>query len=328
MLLLANLCFVSSIAAASIPIHMDLSRHVRFPVAFIPSAGGENIPGFVDLGQNSPVVTRQNMRPTMRVRVSGFIATESPDFLEVHFEANDGLTLDLEYQRPVMYLPIGPRSPVMNPNPVTRPRGFLLSPISATQADFVMNPENPLEYALGGEIFYAPRNPYNQAFWIVPAAVRLVNNESDQSVPPNESDFTFCGVFDRALQLINPTRMVQYPTVPDRIFQQVLSGLSAIGVTFNQNGQRLINFEESLYDDLPSIQYIMETDDHQLMSLAVIEPREYIEETSTGLYELRLRNSNPTNLDCTLTRTILGKLVIHFDIANRRIGFGEPLIEL
>ena len=249
---------------------------------------------------------------------------------------DDSVRLDLENFasdaiNPFMIMQMGPQSPLISTATNSAgygPRGYIIAPISDEAADFVINPSNPREYALGGEIFYAPRNPENQAFWIVPAAVRLVNNESEQSSSPNESDLTFCAVFDRALQLINPTRMVQYPTVPDRIFQQVLSRLSALGVSLIHRGPRLLNFDESMYDNLPSIQFIMETDDERLISLAVIEPREYIGHTFAGRYALRLRTSNPTNQDCTLTRSILEKLVIHLDIDNTRIGFGEPLIEL
>ena len=260
------------------------------------------------------------------------------DYGSVLIGGDRGVSIDLnEYAfhanitNPVMYLQIGPRSPLMVSDPVARPRGYLLAPISATEADFVINPENPLDHAFGGEIFYAPRNPDPEFFWIVPAAVRLIPNGSDNEQfhePPEQADRTICAVFDESMQSRTSANVARNFAVPHRIREAIISLLSDRGVSESSFVRRLDNFNESIFDTLPTIQFMMETDEFGFVNLAVLEPRQYIREMETGRYSLRLQATNPTNQECALNRPLLQKLVIHFDIENGRIGFGEPLIDL
>ena len=249
-----------------------------------------------------------------------------------------GLRLDLNhpYNRfydnpvhPLMFLQLGPMSPLMNRNAGSRGRGFIISPLSENRAEFVINPENPREYAFGGEIFYAPRNPENSPFWTPPFSVRLIRNDQDSTVAPDESDFIFCTLFDVTLRDTTLPTDPRFFEVPSRITREILALLSERGVRrASQNSPILSGFDESFYDTLPSIQYILETVDGQNINLIVLEPRQYITQFTPGNYYLHLQSTNRWNEECRLNGPILQKLVIHFDIENGRIGFGEPLVEL
>ena len=247
----------------------------------------------------------------------------------VRIQINDQQRFSSERMNPLMFWQLGPMSPLMTPNSINRPRGYIIAPVSDSIAHFVINPENPNDYAFEGEIFYAPQNAPDIPFWTIPFAVRLLYPNQDGSIPLLHSDYTFCILYDAALRGRNLAPVPRYFVVPSRILQGINGLLSDRGVSMSaQSGPILRGFDESMYDILPSIQYIMETDDDQSINLIVMEPRQYIQQFNSNHYLFLLRATHPLNEECILTAPILKKLVIHFDTANRRIGFGEPLMEI
>ena len=77
-------------------------------------------------------------------------------------------------------------------------------------------------------------------------------------------------------------------------------------------------------DALPIIQFILTDDNQELMHIAQVHPRDYINNDGRRAFvELLVNIEN----SCELNPRILKKLLIHFDAVNDRVGFGDPLNE-
>lgn len=82
---------------------------------------------------------------------------------------------------------------------------------------------------------------------------------------------------------------------------------------------------DEILDEFPTIQLAITDDNHNLISIAQIHPREYVD-----IYQSRAEFLFYTQgeEDCVLTPIVFRKLVLHFDAANNRVGFADPLNEI
>jgi len=239
-------------------------------------------------------------------------------------------------QNPLLGMSTSPVSRLMGRSIVPQ-NGYLVAPTSASAGVFVLDPETPSDYVFGGEIFYTNIETDSMQ-WQVPMAVRLVVAEGTDvaEFDPENTQFGTCTIRDeQTTDRGGSAGSISPVIVPYQVMLDLGARLHELGVLlFNVGvlGSRLMHFTENFYESLPNIQFIMQTDDQRHVSLVVLEPREYVIQTSPGNYFLRLRALDPTSTiasrTCTIDRSILRKLVIHFDVHNNRIGFGEPLVEL
>ena len=212
--------------------------------------------------------------------------------------------------------------------------GYLLSPNSETTGTFVVDPQSPTDYAFGGEIFYSERDP-TSLWWTSRIAIRLLSaDQSAEDELEENTGFSLCEIRDfEAFSMEGGTYPFSTITIPHYVMLDLFTRMSAQNITASSISltYQLEDFSEENFESLPRIQFIMQTDNQALMSLAVLEPRDYISRTEDGNYYLRLHSVEPVPdsrfNECTLDRTILKKLVVHFDVHNNRIGFGEPMVE-
>ena len=82
----------------------------------------------------------------------------------------------------------------------------------------------------------------------------------------------------------------------------------------------------SLIDQLPVIQFVLHDDNRTLVNIAQLHPQDYIGLDSSGVLSVFLEYLEYR--PCVLGTPILGKLVLHFDAINSRVGFANPLNDI
>ena len=301
---------------------------VRFPVLFTNSDDEYDFPGTaqLELGarERSQTFTRSVLADTLDVnemRLGGNIILDL---------GHRGRVVDI--QSPILEISASPFSVLME-----NANGYLLTPTSSSSGLFVIDPVSPRDYVLGGEIFYS--GVESNFYWQIRMAVRLLpsaNSDDLTNFDPQNTLFGTCKVRD---ELSTDSRLgrhevdqISHIIVPQHVMDGLHEQFRELGISSVRAGlvgTRLENFSDNFFHNLPKIQFIMETDDQRYMSLVVLEPHEYIVRLASGNYFLRIRALNrPDANACTIDRSILKKLVVHFDVQNHRIGFGEPLVEL
>ena len=209
--------------------------------------------------------------------------------------------------------------------------GVVLVPTSATAGVMILEPIDPSQNALDNQLFYS--RSVRNSNWGFRATVRLINSGQEDMYLPDDTEFGICS-FKQLLPRSIPN-IPSFLTVPARVFEQLIERLelehvsgTQVRTVFYGFGFILANFNDSLFDILPHIQYMAETDSHLQVSIGTLEPRDYVTQLPDGSYYLRLKPSGPGEDFCTIDGTLLRKMVVHFDPYNGRIGFGEPVLEL
>ena len=233
---------------------------------------------------------------------------------------------------PRMTLSAGPRAMLMRAS-AKIPLGLLLAPLSRETGVLVINPRSPSLYASKNRIVYTEPIDTDSLRWEIPMAVRLSGDAAD-TFDPNLR-FGICSLREESLADSAQSHLPTVLIVPKHIMNGLNARMAAAGVIMipsSKKGFFLENFDESLLDSLPGIEFIMRTESYARQSFVTLSPRDYITKISDGKYFLRLRSMPATNdmegNACSLDRTILRKFVIHFDPMNNRIGFGKPQIDL
>lgn len=214
-------------------------------------------------------------------------------------------------------VPVGPGSQFARSVP-----SFILTPVSEAEHTLVLNPTSPSEHAFEGHILYTPLHVGHSVDSSRPfrGALRLAGGVGDLETPPlAELDLIPMGMSIRQSRIYH---------LPQTICSDLLGKIAALGIRASRFGDRfnLHDVTPDQVDLLPSIDIIVQSDDgSNLVQIGQIEPREYLFTTHTpNMYSFAGRGVD----GFVLPRSIIGKLVVHFDYENNRIGFGDPLVEL
>ena len=214
---------------------------------------------------------------------------------------------------------------------------FLISPTSATRGMIVFDPDHPEQYAFENQIFYARQteNPDwgymygSRGYWGVNTAIRFAH--SDRLTAPVDPSIPFipCNVGSRTWRYPDPEPFY----VPAHVIREFARFAEASGI---QGARRvgepssiyLNNVDDSVIASLPTLQYIVQTEDGQEINVVNVEPHQYIVPTNVeNQRQVLLAQARIQNF-CTFNKPLRDRMVIHFDAVNQRIGFGEPLVEL
>ena len=306
---LIPLLFTTATVASPFPpdfcLDADLwtSPSVRLPVDIFIVNSTETVPGFLVLDivfseefLTAPPFAESWMRFTEQVAIGPAIFDYPVTICPSGTESDRTLNLAA-----------GPQSTF-----ATRVGSFLINPINDTSAQVVFGPTDATRYAYEGEMFYAHND--DPSSWIVPVAVGIVGQEVTSLVPgpcwlnPIETNIfvprnVFSVVFQRLLEM--------------QIDAQFLNGRSIVIHSPITSAQ---------IDALPSIQFLLSEDNGALVQIAQLHPKQYVIDGPGGPSVL-LQTRDVVDV-CSMSSTLLGKLVIHFDAVNNRVGFADPINEI
>ena len=296
--------------AVLINFQFDGDHYARFPVEFSLRESTETIPGFVELDFGSSTPSSEHPVASSPTIVTGYRPISDGMYYE-DFGGN-GRIPDFRNTVPVD----------AHPGSIFASGQFLIYPTSLTQGTLIIDPHHPEIYALDNQLYYSASSD-NRLAWIVEnMAIGFLDNDSTADVNP--TDFVSCSISGV------PTSRTP-PTVPSHIYNRIRDMIESWGITVTERvwgaflSQQLTDDQ---LDQLPTIQFILQSDTGTLVNIATLEPREYVSDQWPTL-DLKLANWRDRNEDgCILTAKILKKLVVHFDTRNNRIGFGEPISEL
>lgn len=200
-----------------------------------------------------------------------------------------------------LYVGAGPESVFTN-----QVGSFLYNPFNKTNAQIVIAPSNPTDYAFESEIHYASMT--SSSFWKVPISVGIVGEDSTLS---NTVECSIAGVLDLII-------------VPREFLNLVFERFQALGIDaelsrFRASIQLRSPISPAQIDALPSIEFSLNVDNGNRISIAQVTPRDYVVDGPGGT-RVMLQAQN-----CLLTSIVLRKSLIHFDAINHRVGFGKPL---
>ncbi len=246
---------------------------------------------------------------------------------------------DIEFNRPIRVLDesFADRNPTIHIPVSARSSfgrsilGILIAPVSETEDIVVINPSNAAEYAFEGELFYARhvQNPHwaNTQYmnsWGVSAAIRVVS-QLPGAVASEDHPFI---AEDRFVPCAISTNSDTSFSVPNTVFEQLMSSIEGMGISVTTDGSGVVlnRVSAERLSELPKLEYYMMSETGQQIRFAEVLPAQYVEETiDNGRYRLMVFGDRVL---CSMDLRILKHLVVHIDVQNNRIGFGEPLVEL
>jgi hypothetical protein len=247
----------------------DYGTLARFPIAFRVTHTNRTIPGLglIDLSESFTALVADDLIPQNISwhHVDEIIIANGLDQIQLDREVYD-VASGTEYTFNGL---IG--ASIISEF-VTERFGFLTTPVSRDDSQLVISPQNASAYAYGGDLFYA-ENAHGE-YWAVPTAARIVSSTSSQ-MTADEVLFEPCFLksFSRHIFL------------PQDTLEELLSQLRRRGVVVSFNpdfdGTQYISLQEipdSVVDSLPSIQILIQDQHQRQISIAIINPREYVED--------------------------------------------------
>jgi hypothetical protein len=82
---------------------------------------------------------------------------------------------------------------------------------------------------------------------------------------------------------------------------------------------------------LPTIEFTARVANSEFVNIQ-LRPQDYLVDADMPIFDesvsLRVLVSSPPTDTCVISGIALRRIAMHFDVRNRRIGFGEPLVEL
>jgi hypothetical protein len=233
-----------------------------------------------------------------------------------------------EFERPIR---VYEQSLSIDRNPVLDIPGVLsvlLTPFSDSEDLLVSNPPTPSDYAYQGIIFYSPlvRNMVERNNRAVRLAIELglpTNTFGDSQRRELLADNAFipCDVFTTEARLFE---------IPQRLHFPFVSGLDQMGILTRADPTNpSIEFvhlpHHGSLSALPSLNVLIQTEDQTQVQIAKIDPQDYMDPTDDpNVYRVFFDDQSRF----PITPRIAKNLLLHFDYANNRIGFADPLVEL
>jgi len=319
------LLFATFTSATVVSTQYDSGTLARFPIAFRVSHTNRTIPGIarIDLFRSNPILVAVEEIP----RNSAWHEIDTI-ILE---NGIDQVAFDGEVSEPVNGTTSGFAAQIgasIISDFTTERLGFLTTPVSHDAGQLVISPQNAPQHAYGGVLFYSQNE--HAAYWAVPIAVRMISSSSSgesagTEMAADDLDFQTCTLHSIGRQMF----------LPREIVDDLLVEFERLGVVFSfardYDGIMdvvLHHVTNVVIDSLPRMQFLVRDQYHDQVSIAVINPREYLEDDPLNASSKILLFKSRFGSSCTLGPLILSKVVVHFDAQNHRVGFGEPLVDL
>lgn len=245
---------------------------------------------------------------------------------------NISTSLRIDPNAPDEYSPIGLIGGALNSRFVRAVGSYLVTPVTNETGLLIIRPADPNIYAYNREIYYATTRvqTFGQRRASIRAAIRVIPSEAfvmsdngagvtDVAVPGHK--FTNCFLETQS----------RYMLVPRDTFQDFIVELDRLGMHHEIEGgsQFLIlrNVNDAMIESLPIIQYIVLSDEDIQVSIQLLHPLDYAFEIETDPTSRRiiLHAGYPS---CDIPSIVTNKMMIHMDLPNGRVGFGEPLNDI
>jgi len=193
----------------------------------------------------------------------------------------------------------------------------LISPESTSEDICIIDPSNPTDYALEGEIFYSPMmREEDTNTWTVQTVVRFASAHEHWPEDLWSPDFSASSI---------STSETDDVSVPWALIEEFASRLGPVQMNlhYDENFMTLEGVDEAALEALPSFKISVQAEDGTEVQIGTLEPRDYIVPTEIpNTYHVALATS------FMIPRKVIKNLVLHIDYENQRVGFGEPLVEL
>jgi hypothetical protein len=318
------LLLATSASATVVNTQYDSGTLARFPIAFGVSHTNRTIPGIarIDLFRSNPTLMAVEDFPLNSAwhEIDTIILADGLD--QVAFEGevsepSNGTTSGFAAHVGASII-----------SDFTRERfGFLTTPVSRDAGQLVISPHNAPSYAYGGDLFYSQNE--HAAFWAVPIAMRMISSSSEEPIgtetAADDLDFQTCTLLSIGRQMFLPREIVD-----DLLFEfQRLGVVFSISRVYDGITDVVLHhLTDQIIRSLPRMQFLVRDQYSDLISIAVINPREYLEDDPFNASSKSLLFKSRFGSSCTLGPLVLSKVVVHFDAQNHRVGFGEPLADL
>ena len=314
---------------------LDRYNHPRFLAEYILDYGNVPVPGFVSIdvwrsfdsfrANVSQVEVRGQLEPIHGYRLGD---------IEVFSGGTIGaLNASYAHFEPTVVTAAGPDSFF-----ASQVDGFVIAPVSSTEGVLEINPTNPAQYAYEEQMFYTPLVPTPDylrmhrvaGYWTIDAVVRLLDGDTNAATPVNDTIHQYqpCAVSDFS----------QYFMVPENLVTSFVNMLTSRGIRYERrdldtesNLIRLYDMTEEEVLSLPPIQFLSRTEQGLEFAIFELGPHEYTRPATNlqpNTWELLIYGVFDRPDYCTINQYIVNKLAIHYDVANQRVGFGEPLNEI
>ena len=328
--------------ASTITLRTTRNNH-RIPVEYIPLNGTPSFGGFgvLEIGSSgfyfTPQIASSNahlagivVHPALSVEAQGVSLVNGSYNLTFNRPIRV-LNESFANRNPLIHIPAGPGSAFANSC-----SSFLITPVSEHEDEIIINPMNATEFAFGGEIFYATQiqHPHwaalqNMISWGVRTGIRIISgNARAGSLPNQPADISNDRFVPCAFATDSDTSLI----LPYQVFGELIAAIEALGVTVSRQptGVVLSQVTDELLAQFPTIEYLIMSETGEQIHLAELESAQYLTATNEhGGYRFTIFGSLSRFPDfCKFDSRVFGNLLVHFDVQNNRIGFGEPLAEL
>jgi hypothetical protein len=329
---LLSLQIISSIAEEiTIPTTFDFGFLRRFQTTFFLN-NNISLPAFASLalGRNHDLFQVYGDDEDYQiphndlVRVNSWVPREPGSF-------NISTLLEIDLDAPAEYNPTGVIAGSARSRFGRAVGSYIVTPVTPETGQLIIRPTDPRNFAYNREIFYATCRIQNFGHRraTIPVAIRIIPAEvfaiSDDGagvvdVPAPANSFTNCFIETQS----------RYILVPRATYQGFIAELDRLGVYHETSNDYLVlrNVTEAVIDSLPILQYLVLSDEGFQVSIQVVHPRDYVlsdESEDSGNRKVLLNEGSPA---CDIPSSVTNKMMIHMDLSNGRVGFGEPLNEI
>ena len=323
----ALIVHVTGGASATTVIRMPRGT-IRFPIEYIPAEGNETFSSFgtLDFHGTSFRFNSRNYDPRINRGLTsrearGILIGEPP--IRIDFQwAEEILRRETGLGgHPLLILPGGRHSEMYR-----FVQSYLYAPSTDTDDILVLNPPNPAEYALDGLIFYTYMNSFDGTTLLPIQALVRISNEptaAQMSSVFNRNEFIPLGLSNRNSQEIH---------IPQNIRPSIIRELYSAGISIEQesgSSQLEIHIADisRLTPVLPSIEILVECTNGQVIQILRIDPVDYVVHTDDPTtFRIFFGDNETPNI--IIPPRIFKRTLIHVDLQNIRVGFGDPLVDV
>ena len=203
--------------------------------------------------------------------------------------------------------------------------GYMIVPTSEFEGLLILNPYNTTSHVFGGELFYTESGIRNVP--VVSSAVTIVPAQRHDVHYSNS--FTECVLDTMSFTTFIPRQaMVQLIEELERLGLEVFYTPERYRVERSYNFITIRGLSDTDVGLLPTIEFTAQVANSQLVNIQ-LRPQDYLVDSNFSYGDGKhILVSSPLTETCIISGIALRRIAMHFDVRNRRIGFGEPLVEL
>ena len=319
---------LSIVSSTIIPFTFDRFHNPRFLAEYILEDLEQVIPGYVSLllDQNQQYTSYHNATNHLSLRYQGArgvrIVSGTDLLFPNYIHMLRVLNISYSHMEPSVMISASLSSPFAQTI-----QNFLISPNSESEGILVLHPTNPNQYALDETLYYAPISEQVNPFPFLPHLPNFAVTTAIRFLYPGISPEL---PFDTALRF-QPCRIGSTNSdlaLPRSIMDEFIGIAVERGVAYSDHSLRpsayiqLHNVTDTDITLFPSLQFLVRTDNNQTVSIAHLSPHDYMQRIDPNSWRIGISQGEH---ECFIHNKFTKNLVIHYDVLNRRIGFGEPI---